>query len=369
MGILGAVDTAGWIWGPLYGATLVRYLNWRWQFYLNLPLSGLAAAAAFYALRDIRPLGGQETRGRQVDWLGAVLLTLALLAINVGLTQIGGGLQGASIDFDFDRPQASSSSLARAWPFFLAGGVGFALFALVERRQVIQQRVRPLIDLAMFRLHNFSLACSVNFMTGFVLIIAMVDVPIFVNVILGETIESAAVDSGRILSALTVAMAVASVVGGWLCGRFGYRLPTLLGQILTAAAFLLMGTAWQVDVGYGQMALHLALAGAGFGLVIAPTATAVVDAVSAEQRGVASALVIVLRLMGMTIGLSALTAWGLHRFDVLGKVGLPTLTDPDYFDSITRITARVLRETFLVSGVVSLVTLLPAAVLRGRERP
>jgi hypothetical protein len=137
---------------------------------------------------------------------------------------------------------------------------------------------------------------------------------------------------------------------------------------LTAAAFLLMGTTWQVDVGYDQMALHLALAGAGFGFVIAPTATAVVDAVSAEQRGVASALVIVLRLMGMTIGLSALTAWGLHRFDVLGKAGLPALNDPDYFDSITRITARVLRETFLISGVVSLVTLLPAAILRGRER-
>jgi MFS family permease len=176
------------------------------------------------------------------------------------------------------------------------------------------------------------------------------------------------VDSGRVLSALTVAMAVTSVLGGWLCARLGYRLPTLLGLALIGGAFLLMGTAWQVDVGYGHMAFHLAMAGAGFGFVIAPTATAVVDAVTAEQRGVASALVIVLRLMGMTIGLSALTAWGLHRFDVLGKAELPPLTDPDYFDSLTRITAQMLRETFLISGVVSLVTLLPAAILRGRER-
>ena len=196
----------------------------------------------------------------------------------------------------------------------------------------------------------------------------MVDVPIFVNVILGETIQSAAVDSGRVLSALTVAMAVTSVLGGWLCARFGYRLPTLLGLICIGGAFLLMGTAWQVDIKYSQMAWHLALAGAGFGLVIAPTATAVVDAVTAEQRGVASALVIVLRLMGMTIGLSALTAWGLRRFNVLGKAELPPLTDPGYMESLTRITARMLRETFLISGVVSLVTLLPAVILRGRER-
>lgn len=368
MGILGAVDTAGWIWGPLYGAMLVRYLNWRWQFYINLPLSALAAAAAFYALRDLRPHEDGRTSGRRIDWLGAALLTLTLLAVNVGLTQTGGGLGGASPSFDFDQPQGTNSGLARTWPLFLAGGIGFGLFALAERRQVAKKTVRPLIDLAMFRLRNFGLACLVNFFTGFVLIIAMVDVPIFVNVILGETIESAAVDSGRILSALTVAMAVASVVGGWLCERFGYRLPTLLGLAFIGGAFLLMGTSWQVDVGYGQMAWHLALAGAGFGLVIAPTATAVVDAVVAEQRGVASALVIVLRLMGMTIGLSALTAWGLHRFDVLGKAVLPPLTDPGYLDSLTRITARVLRETFLISGIVSLLTLLPAAILRGRER-
>jgi MFS family permease len=248
------------------------------------------------------------------------------------------------------------------------GVVGFVLFALVEHRQVALERVRPLIDLRMFRRRNFSLACLVNFFTGFVLIIAMVDVPIFVNVILGETIESAAVESGRILSALTIAMAIASVVGGWLCERWGYRLPTLLGLAFISGAFFLMGTIWEVDVEYPQMAVHLALAGIGFGLVIAPTATAVVDAVLAERRGVASALVIVLRLMGMTIGLSALTAWGLHRFDVLGKAELPSLADPGYMDSLTRITARVLRETFVVSSVVAFFTLVPAAILRRRER-
>jgi MFS family permease len=368
MGILGAVDTAGWIWGPLYGATLVRYLNWRWQFYLNLPLSALAAAAAFYVMRNLISPVVRERHGRRLDVLGAVLLTVALLAVNVGLTQLGGGLGGASPSFEFDQPQGTDSSLGTVAPIILVGGVAFVLFALAEQRQAVKSSVPPLIDLTMFRRRNLNLACLVNFSTGFVLIIAMVDVPIFVNVILGETIQSAAVESGRILSAMTVAMAIASVVGGWLCERFGYRLPTLLGLAFTSSAFLLMGITWEVDIGLGQMALQLALAGAGFGLIIAPTATAVVDAVVAEQRGVASALVIVLRLMGMTIGLSALTAWGLNRFGVLGSLELPSLTDPSYLDSLTRITARVLRETFFIAGVVALVTLLPAGMLRGRER-
>jgi EmrB/QacA subfamily drug resistance transporter len=368
MGILGAVDTAGWIWGPLYGALLVRYLHWRWQFYLNLPLSAVAAIAAYYALRDVEPVIDGEASNRRLDLVGAGLLTLALLAVNIGLTQVGGGLGGAAPSFDFEGAHKVSSGWQRSLPFFLVGIVAFVLFALAERRQIALKRARPLIDLRMFRQRNLGLACLVNFFTGFVLIIAMVNVPIFVNVILGETIESAAVDSGRILSALTVAMAIASVLGGWLCERFGYRLPTLLGLAFISVGFFLMGTNWQVDVDYPQMALHLALGGLGFGLVIAPTATAVVDAVIAERRGVASALVIVLRLMGMTIGLSALTAWGLHSFDVLGKAELPPLNDPGYLDSLTRITAQVLRGTFLISAVVSTVTLVPAAIMRGRER-
>lgn len=53
MGILGTIDTAGWIWGPLYGALLVRYLSWEWQFYLNIPLSVVGIAAAYFVLRDL----------------------------------------------------------------------------------------------------------------------------------------------------------------------------------------------------------------------------------------------------------------------------------------------------------------------------
>jgi MFS family permease len=49
LGTLGAIDTAGWVWGPLYGALLIRFLDWRWQFYLNIPLSIVAIAAAWWA--------------------------------------------------------------------------------------------------------------------------------------------------------------------------------------------------------------------------------------------------------------------------------------------------------------------------------
>ena len=50
LGALGAIETLGWVWGPLYGAMLVRFLSWQWQFWLNIPLALVGLAATWWAL-------------------------------------------------------------------------------------------------------------------------------------------------------------------------------------------------------------------------------------------------------------------------------------------------------------------------------
>lgn len=375
IGVLGAVDTAGWIWGPMYGALLVRYgpdvghwlaglspalspvagWSWQWQFYINIPISLLAALAAWWALGGLKPAQAD----RSLDWAGAALLTLALVAINLGLSSSGGQ---AAVAPTFDFAQAERSGLGRTFPWFAGGVIALGLFGLVERRVV-----RPIIDLGMFRQRNFALACLVNFVVGFVLIIAMVDVPLFVNSVLAqggsldELLRSAALESGRILTALTASMAIASLIGGWLCGRFGYRLPSVSGLAMVAVAFALMNT-WGPDEIRGRMALHLALAGFGFGLVTSPVGTATIDAVTPDLRGVASGLVLILRLMGMSVGLSALTAWGLHRFAVLSA----PYSAIELGGVIVDLTAQVLDETFLAAAVATLLGVGLAMNLRRR---
>jgi len=71
LGTLGAIDTLGWVWGPLYGAMLVRFLSWRWQFYLNIPLAILGIVAAWYVLDQV----GKPTYAR-IDWIGAGTLSV-----------------------------------------------------------------------------------------------------------------------------------------------------------------------------------------------------------------------------------------------------------------------------------------------------
>jgi len=116
-------------------------------------------------------------------------------------------------------------------------------------------------------------------------------------------------------------------------------------------------------------AIQLALLGGGFGLTVAPTTSAVVDAAPADQRGAAASIVMVVRLMGFSVGLSALTAWGLARFNALrSTIDLPAITDPGFEAAVTdaqaTLTAQAIAETFTAAAVVLGAGLLATAAMR-----
>jgi MFS family permease len=161
-------------------------------------------------------------------------------------------------------------------------------------------------------------------------------------------------------------------LGGRLTERLAYRPVAAVGLALATAAFVLMGLTWSTDAAYGQMAPQLVLLGAGFGLIIAPVGAAVINAAPVDHLGIASSLVIVVRLIGMSVGLSSLTAWGLYRFNILrAGVVLPALDDPGFQSALaaglTRTTVAVLAETFLVSGIVAGIAVLVALRLRPED--
>lgn len=359
MGVLGAIDTAGWVWGPLYGAVLVRFLTWQWQFYLNIPLSLIGLAAAWWALGDLpRPVLERP----RVDWLGTGLLTVCLLALNIAL--LGSGDVGAAGGFSAVQAESTWSSV----PFYITAVIALVLFVASQRWVAQRGTVTPLLDLALFGRGNFTAAVVVNFLVGSVLIIAMVNVPLVVNVLEAD-VGQAALNSGYLLSGMTGAMALMAYVGGRATARFSYRPVTAVGLALCAFGLGLMGSTWSATAAYGQMAWQLAILGVGFGLVIAPIGTAVINAAPPDQRGIASSLVIVMRLIGMSVGLAALTDWGLHRFNTLRvQISLPPLTDPTYLaklvEGLTNTTITVLADTFLISAVVAAVACLISLFLQ-----
>lgn len=345
LGLIAAMDTAGWVVGHLYGGIIVRFWDWSMIFWLNIPICILAFILIWKFLRHIP----QERSSGNMDWLGAVLIAVSLTLLNLGL---GNGSDGT---FSNSSTGLSSNIL----PLVLTSILFLFLFI------VHQKRTRhPLIDVSLFRRQNYFTASLINFLIGFSLFVAIANVPLFINSLIAITLEQGAWDSGWMLSALTIPMALASIPGGWMSDKYGYRLPTISGLILSILGFALMST-WGVETQYGIMAFHLTFGGIGIGLTMAPIAAAVVNTSPLDQHGTSSAMVIIFRLIGMTVGVSSITTYDLLRVDALSNVLLSNA--PTFAETVRvgmEVTEKVISETFLIAGFVAIMALIPTLRLR-----
>ncbi|HUX87004.1 MAG TPA: MFS transporter, partial [Chloroflexota bacterium] len=294
IGAIGAVAEAGGVLGPLYGAVIIVHLSWRWIFWLNIPFSALflLLAICFASL--------PEARGRtgRIDWRGGALFGVALAALIVGLAHEPVALGG----MDFRTPLMAIAVLT------FVGFVGWEARA-----------TNPLLAIGLFRSPGFGAGVVGGFLLGGALIVAMVDVPLYAATILSVS----PADGGLLLMRLTAFIPVGAVIGGVVAQRHGLRLPSAGGFVVGALGLLAMAT-WGTAPDQVRLWLSLATTGVGFGLLIAPLATATVNAAGFAREASAAALFSVARLTGMTVGLSILTAWGLQHFGYLaGTIPLP----------------------------------------------
>ncbi len=354
LGLIGAVDTAGWVVGHLYGGVMVQYIDWRTLFWLNVPIGLVAFGLVWWILRGVRQ---PRARGR-FDFLGAALLGLTLAALSIGLGA------NSNVDIDTTTFEDLSALPSYAIPLLLLAVVAFGLFLWAETR------IRdPLIDLGLFRRRNFAAGNATSLVVGFALMIGLVSVPILINIRAEDAshLTEAALSVGIVMSALTVPMALAAIPGGWLSDRYGHRRPTVIGLVLAAVGFTLAGLTWFEEVGYLQMAAHMILVGVGLGLTLSPTSAAVLNAAPDDRRGIAAAIDDMLRLMGMTVAAASLTTIALRRVSALavGRIGETVAMTQEAVNIYVAITAQVIRELALLGALLCLMALIPAWLLRG----
>jgi MFS family permease len=357
LGLVGALDTLGWVLGHLYGGVLVQLMPWQGLFWINIPVTALALLATLYALRHVPQ---HRVKGR-FDFLGTALIVGALTALNIGL--------GANIEVSGAGGFDELSPLpAYAAPVLAAGVLMFLGFILVELR--IKD---PLINLRMFLRRNLSLASVINVLVGYCLFIGLVSVPLLVNIRQQSTadLRAAALEVGLLLSALTVPMALAAVPGGWLSERIGIRYTTLLGLFVGLVGFILKWQTWTLEIDNLTLSLEMALIGVGIGLTFSPISTAVINSAYDEERGVASALVIILRLIGMTISVSTLSTFGLHRVNALATaMNAGTAFDANAMLNVyAEATLQVLGEMGLIGAALCGLALVPAFFLGRTAEP
>ena len=346
LGIVGGAAEAGSMLGPVYGAAIVEWLGWRWIFWLNVPQGALLLLFLLW-------LPNRPNRQARVDYLGGALLIALLLTLSLAVSRQG------------------LFTLSSPLPFTI-GGAGLLLAVVFGWQQ--RRSAAPLLPPSLFRSLALVTANATQFLVGIALIIGLVTVPLMANTVMGRDAWTGALWLLR----LTAAIPVGAILGGLALAALGARTITVAGLALAAAGLFMVGS-WTLDVAEPWLTLHLVVAGLGFGLVIAPIAAHALDAVVEDYRAGVASLVVVSRMLGMTLGLAALSTWGVEHFQAL-TAGLD-LPLPRPGEPASEVAARVaeynqrlnaaglsLFHNFLrAAGVVALAAVIPALLMRGNQ--
>ena len=337
-----------------------------WLTPIALTAAGAAVALVLWEMRGRRATRGLIAFGRlpalaaMVDWPGAVLLGIALSTVIVS--------------FSAEDPTTGAISPAAFWLLPL-GALTAACFVIRERRAR-----HPLIAGAELRSRGAYGALLTNLAVGAALMAALLDVPILARATVDPNSQLGA---ALVLLRLLVGVPIGAVAGGWLAQRLGNRLVAAAGMAITAVAFLAM-TGWTATTladPFGPGWLHpsdpvLVACGLGFGLAIAPVNASMLASVRRQLHGLASALVVVARMIGMLVGISILTAVSLHVFYTTASA-FPSpqalcpaspLNCPAYERDVTSAIVTELRAVFLGASICAgLAATLAGVLLRGRS--
>jgi EmrB/QacA subfamily drug resistance transporter len=276
LGIWGATAGASVAVGPLIGGALTSGIDWRWVFFVNVPIGIATLAVVLVKLA--------ETRRRRVrpDWPGALAFSGALFALVFGL--IRGNPDGWG-----------STTVLTA---FIAGGALLALFVAIELT-----RSEPMLDLRLFRRPAF-LGASIG---AIALSASLFSMLLYITLYLQNILGYSPFQAGLRFLPLTLLVLLVAPIAGRLSERVPVRVLLGVGLGLVAAGLALMTNVGPSSEWTALLAGFI-LAGAGSGLVNPALASAAIGTVSEERAGVGSGVNNTARQVGLAAGIAALGA-------------------------------------------------------------
>ena len=331
IGAWSAVAGAGGAVGVLLGGILVGELNWRWIFFINVPIGIATSIVALLYLREMR----NQDALVKLDIMGSLLVTGSLSAIVYGV------VHASSAGW------ASTTSTS----CFFAGAIGVVVFIFWELRVASH----PLLPFRIFRSRSLRGADLVMLLIGG----AFFSMWFFLSFYLQNVLHMSALRAGFAFAPMSVAIIAGAQVSSRLTSRAGVR-PLLFVGTLTAA----LGFAWlstiQATSSYWTVVLPAAIvASFAMGILFTPLATAATSDVDRADAGLASGILNTARQIGGSLGLAALATAATSRSNTFANPYSPVALTSGY------------RLAFLISSGILLVAfalsfLLPAST--GRHR-
>ena len=275
MGLYAGISMIFLSLGPLIGGVFTESLDWRWVFWINVPLGLVTIAMVLWTRPD-----GRVEAGQRLDRLGLITLVPGLTLIVLGFMEASNWGWGS----------------AKTIAALAAGAILLALFALIERRVA-----SPLVDLRLFQIRNFGGDTTVLFFAQFALMGLTIFGAIFTQDVLGFT----PIEAGLGMLPLTLPLLVAAPLAGRVYDRAGPRGIVAAGT-LTAAIGFAAAAATLGELEYWMLVPGFVLIGTGIGLVMSPTNTDAMNSAPLELRGEASGTIQTVRQVGGALGIALL---------------------------------------------------------------
>ncbi|MEW2540211.1 MDR family MFS transporter [Micromonospora chalcea] len=278
-GLFGAVFGVSSVAGPLVGGYFAE-TNWRWIFYINVPLAILAIVVCWHVMRLV-PF---ERREHTVDWIGAALLVAGvsclLLALSWGGAEYAWG-SGVIVGL------------------FAAGAVLGVLFVVQEARTR-----EPILPLRLFRSATFALANAAGFVLGLVMFGSIIFIPLYLQIVKGASPTR----SGLLMLPMMAGVIITSIVTGRAMSRIGrYKWFPVAGAAVLVVGMLLfqqLRVATSLWAAFGYMVVI----GIGLGLCMQSLILAVQNAVSVRDLGAGTSSATFFRSLGGSFGVAILGA-------------------------------------------------------------
>jgi EmrB/QacA subfamily drug resistance transporter len=324
MSVVGLAMILAPIFGPTIGGLLIDHLDWRWIFYVNVPVGIIGVLMGMRMLPRVED-GVHPTR---LDRAGLAMLSAGVPLLVYGLAEIG--QQGALSSPQAYAPLAIGAALI----------VAFVLHAL--------RVAEPLLDVRLFRDRSFSAAAVTTFVLGAALFGAMIVMPLYFQIVRGED----AVTTGLLLIPQGVGAAFAMTLAGRLTDRIGGGRVALVGlavTLVTTIPFVMLGA----QTPYLVIGAAMIGRGLGIGLTMMPAMTAAYARLQPADIAHATPQLNVLQRVGGSIGTALLT--------VVLQHGLEGARTP-------AVAASAFGDTYLWVLGITAVAVLPALALARSER-
>jgi EmrB/QacA subfamily drug resistance transporter len=280
LGINGTMVSLGIMAGPIVGGLILEATDWRWIFFVNLPVGILGTITALRFIPNTKPRGGQS-----FDFAGAVVFFAALLTFMLGLT--------LGQEVGFTDPAVLG--------LFAVALISFAGFVAIERR--IDQ---PMLDLTLFEHRDL----SVNLVTGFVAFFAISGLLLLAPFYLTDVADLSPSQIGLVLGAVPITMGIVAPLSGALSDRIGTRPVTVTGLAIMTVGYTVATFVLDVDFALAGIVIVGLIIGLGMGVFQSPNNSAILGSVPPDRLGVTSGVLTINRTTGTVTGIAVLgTMW------------------------------------------------------------